>query len=445
MGGVMVESTAERVEAPMTRRALSLLLPSALNLGMAQILAPALNAMLARTANPEAAIGGFAVALGISGLVALPQLRIQHLTLVFFEDAVSLARLRRFVVGFAVLVTLLAALVGLTPLSGVVLDRLFATEGALRDEAALALMVLVPFPALMVARMHLYGVALRAERPWIVWVGTGGGAATVLIGAAVLLAAGVDGAPVAAIAVTAGATLEVVALLLATAPIRRAPGRVGTETPTQRALMRFFTPLLFAAFLPAVSTPLITATVSRSPEPDVSLAAFPLAMSIFTFVTLIAGGVQPTVLSLFARGDNASAIGRFAVIVGLVAMIGGVLVAWVPPLTALVVEDLLGTEGRLAELTTVGLRLLSFLPPLMTVEQLYAAALLQTKRTRALVWVNVWRLVGLIAFIVLVPLSTNWSGAAIGAGAVSFTLTLEAVFAWVYGRRAFAELRALSS
>ena len=428
----------------MTRRALSLLLPSALNLGMAQILAPALNAMLARTSDPEAAIGGFAVALGISGLVALPQLRIQHLTLVFFDGPGSLSRLRRFVAAFALLVTLLAALVALTPLSDVVLERLFATEGTLRDEAALSLVLLVPLPPLMVARMHLYGIALRAERPLIVWAGTAGGASTVLIGAALLLAAGVDGAAVAAISVTAGATIEVLGLLLATAPIRQIPGGAGTDTPTQRALMHFFTPLLFAAFLPAVSTPLITATVSRSPESAVSLAAFPLAMSIFTFVTLVTGGVQPTVLSLFGRGDDASEIGRFAVIVGFVGMIGGVLVAWVPPLTALVVEDLLGASGRLAELTTVGLRLLSFLPPLMTVEQLYAAALLQTKRTRALVWVNVWRLGGLIAFVVLVPLSTNWSGAAVGAGAVSFTLTLEAVFAWVYGRSAFAELRALS-
>jgi hypothetical protein len=440
----MAESTIGRSESPLTRRALSLLLPSALNLGMAQILAPVLNAMLARTSDPEAAIGGFAVALGISGLVALPQLRIQHLTLVFFAGPDSLRPLRRFVGWFALLVTLLAAVVALTPLSGVVLERLFATDGALRDEAAISLVALLPFPALMVARMHLYGIALRAERPWIVWAGTAGGASGVLLGAALLLAGGVDGALVAAVAVTGGAALEVIALLLATAAIREAPGGDAAATATQQALMRFFTPLLFAAFLPAVSTPLIMAMVARAPEAEVSLAAFPLAMSIFTFLTLVAGGVQPTVLSLFGRGADAGKIGRFAVTVGFVGMIGGVLVAWIPPLTVLVVEDLLGTSGRLAELTTMGLRLLSFLPPLLAVEQLYAAALLQTKRTRALVWVNVWRLVGLISFVVLVPLSTNWSGAAIGAGAVSFTLTLEAVFAWGYGRSAFAELRVRS-
>jgi hypothetical protein len=426
-------------------RAIALLLPSALNLGIAQILAPALNALLARTSEPEAAIGGFAVALGISGLVALPQLRIQHLTLVFLEGERSLLELRRFVLAFIAIVTAIAVVVALTPLSGWVLGTLFATEGSVRDEAAVSLIALAPFPALAVARMHLYGIALRTERPRVVWAGTVGGAAAVLGTAVALLAAGLDGAVVAAIAVSTGATLEVGWLWFANGRSTvRGLAPVG-GTPTQRALLAFFTPLLFAAFLPAVSTPLITATVARARESEVSLAAFPLAMSVFTFVTLVAGGVQPTVLSQFSRGDDARGIRRFAVLVGFVALAGGIAVAWVPPLTSWVVEELLGAKGRLADLTVVGLRVLSFLPPLLTIEQLYAAALLETKRTRALVWVNAWRLLGLILFVAIVPAATDWSGAAIGAGAVAFTLTLEAVVAVMYGRSAFGVLLAASS
>lgn len=422
-------------------RAIALLLPSALNLGIAQILAPVLNALLARTTDPEAAIGGFAVALGISGLVALPQLRVQHLTLVFLEGHASLLALRRFIAIFVVLVSVVAALLALTPLSGLVLERLFATEGRIRDEAAVSLIALIPFPALAIARMHLYGVALRSERPIVVWGGTVGGAIAVLGTAVLLLVGGVEGAAVAAIAVSVGAGLEVAGLVVVTGSVR-AVSLPAVDAPSQRVLMSFFTPLLFAAFLPAVSTPLITATVARSPEPDVSLAAFPLAMSVFTFVTLVAGGVQPTVLSLLHRGDEPRGVRRFAVLVGFVAMIGGLLVAWVPPLTELVVEDLLGASGRLSDLTVVGLRVLSFLPPLLTVEQLYAAALLQTRRTRALVYVNAWRLLGLLLFVALVPLATDWTGAAIGAGAIAFTLSLEAVVAVIYGRSAFASLLA---
>jgi Na+-driven multidrug efflux pump len=248
---------------------------------------------------------------------------------------------------------------------------------------------------------------------------------------------------VAAIAVSVGAGLEVAGLTVITGDLGSLR-LVSTEAPSQRALMTFFTPLLFVAFLPAVSTPLITATVARSPEADVSLAAFPLAMSVFTFVTLISGGVQPTSLSLLARGDEPYGVRRFSVLVGFIAMIGGLLVAWVPALSDLVVRDLLGADDRLAELTVVGLRIMSLLPPLMTVEQLYAAALLQTKQTRALVYVNAWRLLGLILFVVLVPALTDWSGAAVGAGAISFTLALEAVVAVIYGRPAFADLVSLA-
>lgn len=429
----------QSITAPRVR-AIALLLPSALNLGIAQILAPALNALLARTSDPEPAIGGFAVALGISGLVALPQLRIQHLTLVFLEGHDSLAALRRFVLLFVVATSALAALVTLTPLADITLERLFATEGALRDQAFASLIALLPFPALSIVRMHLYGVALRAERPRVVWGGTVGGAVSVMAVAVVLLVVGVDGAVLAAAAVSAGAAVECTALWFATRRIDVLGQLAPESTPTQRVLHMFFLPLLFVAFLPAVSAPIIMAIIARAPEPDISLAAFPLAMSVFTFATLVAGGVTPTVLAQFSRGDEPRGIGRFAIAVGFVALAGVLPIAWIPPLSDFVVRDVLGTSGQLAESTVVGLRILSFLPPLMTLEQLYAAALLRTKRTRALVYVNAWRLLGLLLFVIIVPAVTGWSGTAIGAAAVSFTLTLEAIVAWVYGRGAYREL-----
>ena len=49
---------------------------------------------MARSVEPEAAIGGYAIAMGVMGLVALPQMRIQQLTLVFLDDQGSLSRLR---------------------------------------------------------------------------------------------------------------------------------------------------------------------------------------------------------------------------------------------------------------------------------------------------------------------------------------------------------------
>ena len=51
-------------ETQFSQRGLVLLLPSALNLTLVIIMEPILNAILARTDNPEIAIGGFAISFG---------------------------------------------------------------------------------------------------------------------------------------------------------------------------------------------------------------------------------------------------------------------------------------------------------------------------------------------------------------------------------------------
>ena len=123
---------------PYLWRASTLLLPASLNLGISNVLAPLLNAMLARSVEPEAAIGGYAIALSIMMLVALPQLRIQQLTLVFLEDQASLRRIRVFVGVFAGLGGVVALLAAFTPIRDLLLDVVFATEGSLRDQTRLA-------------------------------------------------------------------------------------------------------------------------------------------------------------------------------------------------------------------------------------------------------------------------------------------------------------------
>ncbi len=56
-------------EAQFSRRGLVLLLPSALNLTLVIIMEPIINAILARTNDPELAIGGFAISFGLIGLI----------------------------------------------------------------------------------------------------------------------------------------------------------------------------------------------------------------------------------------------------------------------------------------------------------------------------------------------------------------------------------------
>ena len=75
--------------------------------------------------------------------------------------------------------------------------------------------------------------------------------------------------------------------------------------------------------------------------------------------------------------------------------------AFVPPLSQLVIEDISGARDRLAELSLLGLRVLAPLPLILVQEQVFASALMQVRRTRPILYVNVWRLAALLVFVVL--------------------------------------------
>ena len=302
--------TADRAadsRAAFGRRALTLWLPASVNLGMASLLAPAMNALLARALDPEASIAGFAVALGIITIVALPQFRIQQLTLVFLHDQQALRSLRRFVAITAAVVGAISFVVALTPLAEVILQGVFAATGDLLSQARGALITLSPLPVFMVARTHLHGAALRLGQARLVWLGTGLGAGGAVAISAVLMGAGVQGGAAAGAGTTLAAAVETVLLLAAT------HGLLRRELPAQsplrldsslRAVTRFFAPLIFASLLPSATTPVINAALARTAEPETSLAAFAIAIGLFQFLTILLWGAQPSILALLARGDG---------------------------------------------------------------------------------------------------------------------------------------------
>ena len=293
--------------AAFTRRGLTLWLPASVNLGIASLLAPAMNALLARADDPEASIAGFSVALGVITIVALPQFRIQQLTLVFLHDQRALRSLRRFVVITAAVVGAISCAAALTPLAELILEGIFAATGDLLTQARAALVALCPLPVFMVARTHLHGAALRLGQARLVWLGTGLGAGGAVAVSAGLIAAGMQGAAAAGVGTTLAAGLETVMLMAATRNLLRhglpAHSPRGLDS-SLGAVARFFTPLIFASLLPAATTPIVNAALARTSEPETSLAAFAIAIGLFQFLTILLWGAQPSILALLARGER---------------------------------------------------------------------------------------------------------------------------------------------
>ena len=428
----------------LNRHAAKLFAPAALNLAAIYVLAPLLNALLARTDDPDSAIGGYAIALGVASLVALPQLRIQQLTLVFLDDRASFTRLNAFVSASAAVVAGVAVLVVLTPLVDIVLDTVFAATGELREQARLALIAMVALPPLMVVRTHLHGAALRVGQARLVWIGTIIGLLSVVVSGPMLLISGlVSGALVAAIALVFSAAVEAVIMAVmvgSVLPSRLPAAPANSGKGPYREMSRFFAPLLFAAFLPAVTPAVVNAGLARTPTPELSIAAVSVAFAIYQILVLPIWGIQPTLLALLGQGHDPRHLLRLANIVGGIVLVPTLLVAFVPPLSNLVVGGLIGVEGELRENAILVLRIMALLPPILVQEQIYAAALMRARRPRPIVYVNLWRLVVLLAFVFLVLNLTSLSGAAVGGSAWAVTLTVEAVAVFLYGRRSLRGL-----
>jgi len=401
------------------------------------ILSLLLSAILTRTDNPDAAIGGFSVALGISMFVGLPQLRIQQLTLVFFDNQESIKQLRKFVVFWVVLVTIIALIVVIPAATEFLLTTVFSITGDLKENAADALVWLIPLPGLLVLKMHYYGAVLRISRPRLAWYGTGAGGITVVVVAFGLFSTDlVQGASIAAIAMSAGTLAEASTLaILSINPIRKFTGVTNTNDISVKAMAWFFWPLLFAAMLPAGTQPILNAGMARSPEPEVSIAAVALSFYVFQLIAVATNGTQNTALALFASHYNPFRVRRFALSVGVITFAVVAIIAYIPPITDFVIGDIMGAEGRLKELSSIGFRLLSILPIALVMEQLYTAALMRTRNTRPIIYINTMRLITLAIWVVVTVNFTDLNGLWVGAGAWALTLFLEAVYAYIFGHK----------
>ena len=140
-------------------------------------------------------------------------------------------------------------------------------------------------------------------------------------------------------------------------------------------------------------------------------------------------------MALFADNHDPFRVRRFALKIGLITFAVVALIAYIPPITNFVMGDILGAEGRLKELSSTGFRLLSILPIALVMEQVYSAALMRTRNTRPLVYINVLRLFTLIIWVLATVNLTSLNGLWIGAGAWSLTLFSEAVYTWIFGRK----------
>ena len=200
-------------------------------------------------------------------------------------------------------------------------------------------------------------------------------------------------------------------------------------------LTKFFTPLLFAAFLPSFTMPAINACLTRFENPEIAISSVNLGFGIFGAVTFTINGCQSTILSLLANGYRYKDIRNFSYIVGFITLFICSLISWIPLINNFIFADLFGISRSLLSGTLIVFKLLSILPPFLVMEQIYVGIIMNSKSTNPLFYINICRFLVLIFCLSTGILFFKSYGPVVGGSAWALTLFFEAIFAWLFARK----------
>lgn len=153
-----------------------------------------INAVLARTADPDTALAAFAVVEAVAWFIAAPVGQLQHASIALVRCSDSHRRVRSWggLVAFSMLGVLL--LISIPTVRGPLLRYLFALDPALIAVAGPALPIAAAYPLLYGIRQYFQGLFVRSGRPVVVGTGAVLRVVGILVAALIFHDAGVGGA-----------------------------------------------------------------------------------------------------------------------------------------------------------------------------------------------------------------------------------------------------------
>ncbi len=413
--------------------AFAILIPTSINLSITQFVTPLLNAIMGRTDNPAISISSYSIAISILFLIALPNLRIQHLTIVYYKN-INKLKVHFFVILISTICLFCSVLIIYTPASNIFLEKIFFTEGDLRNNVEKCLKLGFYIPFLLIIKMHLYAVAIVSSKSSLIWAGTIFGFICTFLLAIIFYLIGFEGFRLGISAVAYSLALETLAILmLVRNDLLDFKLKFTRDIFMVGDLFKFFTPLLFAAFIPSFTMPAINAVLTRLDNPEVSISAVNIGIGIFGAVSFAIYGCQSTILSLMSNGYNYFKIRDFSYFVSFLTLFLCSFIAWINPVNYFIFNTIFNLDEDLYKNTLLVFRLLSFLPPFLVMEQLYVGIIMNSKSTNPIIYINICRFLVLIIFLgASIFLLQN--GAFVGGLAWSLTLFFEAIFAWLFGK-----------
>jgi len=418
----------------LTYKAISLLyLPLALSWVLMLMEGPLISAFLARGPEPELSLAAYGVAFSIILVVEAPILMMLELSIALSKSLSAFRTIRRFYIIIALGVTALGVALFYTPFCRVLLCGLMNIPPTIAEATVPALRILTWWSLPIGWRRIYQGILIPDGRTKIISVAT---AVRVLVLSTTLIVGQtfhvLAGATLAAVAMVVAVAVEAgITHWAAQASIRQglAVASPESEVPTLRYLWIFYLPLAITTILRQGIRPLISAGIATAPMAELSLAAWPVALSLTSLFWGPTMALQQITVALTEDRGSWHKVSRFVLIAGLI-LTGSLAAISFTPLLGLILRQLFGLSEQLVALAAPATRVMVLLPLSYTFLALFTGLLVRQARTSTVRTAKAVNL-GIVGLTLLVGLrhSQMW-GSVLGATAITSGALVEAV--WLY-------------
>lgn len=399
---------------------------------------PLISAVIARLAEPSINLAAWGVVFSISVIIQAPSTMLLAASTALSQDWDSYRKLRRFTVWLVTALTGLHLLLAFTPLYDLVVVRLLGIPTEIIEPARLGLMMMTPWSAGTALRRFQQGVLIRFDQSQaVVWGSLLRVGADCLVLAAGYLWSGLPGVLVGAGAIIAGVVTEAIYAGWRVRPVlQQQLKQVTTAGPplTGRKFLEFYIPLAMTVLLTMIVQPMVSAALSRMPQPLESLAVWPVVSGLLVMWQSVGIAYNEAVIALLDKPNAVRSLRRFTLIlvVSTTVLLSGMLVT---PLAAFWFRRVAALPPALVELAEQAMWLGLLLPGLRVLQSWYQGAITYSRHTRGITEAV---FISMLTSATLLVAGVSWGqvpGLYVGLLAVAVGFLAQTVWLWRRGRQ----------
>ncbi len=393
---------------------------------------PIISASINRLPDEVLMLAAMGIVTSLSVTIESPIINLLATSTALVRDHASYRLVRRFTLHWCALLTVLAVLVGYTPLFDLIVPGWLDVPDEVARWVRPGMQIMIFWSAAIGWRRFLQGILIRFNQTRKIAWGTG---VRLLAsgGAVVLLALLTDwpGVIIGALALMAGVTAEAAYATWVVRPVVRAelsPGSPPADGPalTYRALFWFHLPLAATSLLILLMQPLVTSSLARLEHPTESLAAWPVLFQILLMARAAAMALPEVIIALHRDGRTFGPLRRFTLALTALSTVVIALFAFTPLAQGYIfgVQDMTPEVGQLA-LSSLGLFL--FFPALAVLISWLRGLLIHGRHTR---YVNVGMAVNLAVTggVLAWGVARAWPGLPTAALALNLASLAEVIY-----------------